>query len=105
MDNETTKVVVTILQPASGGFGEWGWTEAYHVKEAISVQMYLEFAADQDPTGYALDGIDAEYMAELGIEDIRGRVQNQRGTIIAYPQLYGPGEWGPKCVYEMAWEE
>ena len=91
MKKPVQHVVVTVLQGASGGFGEYDWAECDTYRDCETLADYEE--------RILADGAEFEITNELS-----GRIHREYGTV--YKFTYEPYPDGSPCItYQMAWEE
>jgi len=90
-------MIIRHLTPVPGS-NEWQPDTA--VREGpypgATVETYLEVCEDAGAFGHIVADLDDDQRADLGIEDLRGRIRREIGTLVAFPMPAGP------CVsYEL----
>lgn len=88
------QVYVTVLNPASGGFGEWDWVEGTPAEGCEDFFDYEQMLANMTPT------LDFERTDALA-----GRIHREQGRVYRIDSGEKTPDGEPYVSYEMVWIE
>jgi hypothetical protein len=86
-----SQLCLTILKPASGGFGEYDWAESTAVEGAEDFTDYESMCEDAQ----------AEFAQT---DELSGRIRDERGRVYRFEHAPHP-DGSPAVSYEMVWIE
>lgn len=98
-------MLIRALSRCPNNPSEWQWTEAVDADapDGASVEDYVEVhndSTDETHVGvYLVSAMSDSEREEIGLEDIRGRIHRQVGSLVAWVRRDGT------VVYELVTEE